>query len=444
MPELYKNNLIPEETLDEILDEIQTKSQQMVTDGRRIINAAIDNPEITKGALLDALTLGDDTKRSGTLTLKHAAGGGDTFIKAGTIDDGDFSNAGGNAGFIMGIDDSDSDKVKFFFGGASEYIQWDGSTLTIEGGVTVDELHIPDQDTTANSFHVNTNGDAWWGATESDFNTDNDNAAAYVLKDGTAKFKSNTTLEDATIVDNFTALTPITAGRAVMIRDDSKVIHCNADLSDMTDAFLGFAIDSAAADANVRVRLSGKTSALSGLTTSSIYYVQDVTNSSAETITQDQEDSTFNGLGGGAITQTFTATRNLLESIIWKVQISTSNSTYLVEIKDSGDNVVGSETETINNTGGFAERTITFSPKLLLTKGEVYTIRITHDSGSNDGEWRYNSSDVYAGGSFSEGGDMYFKVNEIFTDGKIGTSAGSNSRKVGLAVDTDSLLILND
>lgn len=60
------------------------------------------------------------------------------------------------------------------------------------GTVVVDSLHIPDQDTTANSFHVQTDGDTWWGATETSFTADNDNAAAYILKDGTAKFQNVT------------------------------------------------------------------------------------------------------------------------------------------------------------------------------------------------------------------------------------------------------------
>lgn len=57
-------------------------------------------------------------------------------------------------------------------------------------GVSVAELHIPDEDVTDDSFHVATDGDAWWGATASDFASDNDNAEAYILKDGTAKFQN--------------------------------------------------------------------------------------------------------------------------------------------------------------------------------------------------------------------------------------------------------------
>ena len=85
--------------------------------------------------------------------------------------------------------------AKLFFGNsAGDKVIWDGSTLTITGDLVAGELHIPDK-TTADSFHVNTNGDAWWGCNEADFNSDPDNAVAYILKDGTTKFSTLTVSE---------------------------------------------------------------------------------------------------------------------------------------------------------------------------------------------------------------------------------------------------------
>ena len=52
-------------------------------------------------------------------------------------------------------------------------------------------LDIPDA-TTANSFHVNSTGDMWLGANVASFNSSNDNALAYILKTGVAKFQSIT------------------------------------------------------------------------------------------------------------------------------------------------------------------------------------------------------------------------------------------------------------
>ena len=61
-------------------------------------------------------------------------------------------------------------------------------------------LDIPDT-TTANSFHVESDGDTFWGATPANFTSDNDNANAYILKDGTAKFQSVTLANSVVIQD---------------------------------------------------------------------------------------------------------------------------------------------------------------------------------------------------------------------------------------------------
>jgi len=74
-------------------------------------------------------------------------------------------------------------------------------------GVSVDELHIPDE-VTANSFHVDTTGNAWWGCTPANFVSNNDNATAYVLKTGNAKFQ-NVTLTGSVIVQDLQAGTDL-------------------------------------------------------------------------------------------------------------------------------------------------------------------------------------------------------------------------------------------
>ncbi len=81
---------------------------------------------------------------------------------------------------------------------------------TFRGDLIAGSIHIPDQDTTANSFHTNSSGDSWWGATETNFNADNDNANAFVLKTGVAKFQS-ITIGGGTI-DSAVLLVVTTAG----------------------------------------------------------------------------------------------------------------------------------------------------------------------------------------------------------------------------------------
>jgi hypothetical protein len=80
-----------------------------------------------------------------------------------------------------------------FVSGVSGWIiRGDGSAEFNSGGLSVSELHIPDKNTTDDSMHVDTDGNTWWGCTSADFAADNDNALAYILKTGVAKFESST------------------------------------------------------------------------------------------------------------------------------------------------------------------------------------------------------------------------------------------------------------
>lgn len=158
----------------------------------------LNGTSVSQIQLINGGVLGDGLENSGTIRMNVAPDKGDTYIVAG-LDDGDFSNTGGNNGFIIGIDDSDSDTVKFYFGNATDYISFDGTNVAISGTLEAGSIHIPDQDSTANSFHVESDGDTWWGVTQTDWTADNDNAPAYVKADGTAKF------DNATITGSVTA-----------------------------------------------------------------------------------------------------------------------------------------------------------------------------------------------------------------------------------------------
>lgn len=71
---------------------------------------------------LSASKLTAGTITSQAITLAIAAGTGDVKIQAGKTDFGD-----NTAGFIIGMDDSDSDKPKFEIGNANSWLKWDGA-----------------------------------------------------------------------------------------------------------------------------------------------------------------------------------------------------------------------------------------------------------------------------------------------------------------------------
>lgn len=83
-----------------------------------------------------AVTIGDGTATSGTLTLNHFNTGGDTYIAGGTINAAAWT---ANPGFILGIDDSDSDKVKFYLGDTTSHLDYNvttANTMTLVGALT--------------------------------------------------------------------------------------------------------------------------------------------------------------------------------------------------------------------------------------------------------------------------------------------------------------------
>jgi hypothetical protein len=85
-----------------------------------------------KGDYIDALSVGKltaGTITSKAITLAISAGTGDTYIASGKTD---FTNT--QTGFILGMDDSDSDLAKLYMGSSTVYFNWTGSALTVVGG----------------------------------------------------------------------------------------------------------------------------------------------------------------------------------------------------------------------------------------------------------------------------------------------------------------------
>jgi hypothetical protein len=94
--------------------------------GNTVTTSFVNALNITAASMSVAgLTAGTITSK--TITLAVAGGTGDTYIAAGKTD---FTNT--DAGFILGIDDSDSDKAKFYIGNSTYYLNLDGAGLTLK------------------------------------------------------------------------------------------------------------------------------------------------------------------------------------------------------------------------------------------------------------------------------------------------------------------------
>lgn len=122
-----------------------------------ILNRA-DSPDVTDQVPLSVInqyipekSIGLEKTTIDTFTVNQHIKGGATGYDSGV-------------GWWLGMDGG---TAKFFIGDSSgSKITWDGTTLSISGSLVANELHAPDEDTTANSFHVNSVGLMWIGATE--------------------------------------------------------------------------------------------------------------------------------------------------------------------------------------------------------------------------------------------------------------------------------------
>lgn len=102
--------------------------QDSIAFNQQYADAIISNPKINDLAV-DKLITGTITSKK--ITLAITDGEGDTYIATGKTD---FTNT--DSGFILGMDDSDSNKAKFYIGDATTYLNWDASSLTIVGSIT--------------------------------------------------------------------------------------------------------------------------------------------------------------------------------------------------------------------------------------------------------------------------------------------------------------------
>jgi len=115
---------------------------------------------------------------------------------------------GSNLTMVAGLLQSSN----FVSGSTGWEISYDGdvefNSGTFRGSLEAGSIHIPDQ-TTANSFHTDSTGNSWWGCDVADFESDNDNANAYILKTGVAK------LQDVSVVGTISGRSTATIASAI-------------------------------------------------------------------------------------------------------------------------------------------------------------------------------------------------------------------------------------
>ncbi len=240
MAELYTDNLIPEKTLNDVFDIDWNKMGIGGTTGG-----------------LDGSTLRNVTLVGGSFKTSDSGARLETFPEWDkTIGMIVYDSASAEV-FKIIVDGTNEGDVTVgdYSGGAGLKYDKSAGTFDVKAILSASSLHIPDQDTTANSFHTNTTGDSWWGATETDFNNDNDNATAYILKTGVAKFQSIT-------VVNATVTTPTITGGTLAIGSANNIFKADSNGIYLGNATFG--------SAPFRVTMAGALVATSAIITGTI------------------------------------------------------------------------------------------------------------------------------------------------------------------------------
>ena len=255
-------------------------------------------------------------------------------------------------------------------------------------------------------------------------------------------------LAGASIIKAFTADQAIAIRSACCLDTNGKIVECAADLSSVANKFVGFATAAISNTASGNVKMGGVMGGFSGLTIGSVYYLKNTAVVQTETITQ-TTNNTDRALNI-AWKQFFKPTNHLLT----KVQVLVhTNSTVrvLTVILRRGGTIL----ETVNigsqSIGVYTWKQFAFSSPHATIPGETLSIVVTAE-GDSSSKWGSANTDVFGDSDeFLENGedpgvdvgDAAFKVWEKEGDGLLDTSAGTVSKKVGIAISATEILILN-
>ena len=105
-------------------------TNEFVSNTAQIANLIVTNAKIND-LVVSKLTAGTISSKAFTLAITE--GTGDCYFNAGKTD---FNNT--VSGFILGLDDSDSNRAKFYIGDATTYLNWTGTGLVIKGNIATD------------------------------------------------------------------------------------------------------------------------------------------------------------------------------------------------------------------------------------------------------------------------------------------------------------------
>ena len=249
----------------------------------------------------------------------------------------------------------------------------------------------------------------------------------------------------AKIIKGYTTGVALTAGQAVLMHTDGKVYPTNARIVNVVNQFLGFCLEDTAVATTAPIQIFGDVTELSSLTTASVYYISNSTHSSD--VTQNNSDTGNTALGTGYTNwQSFKPTGDTISQITINVSNAAGTlRTYDVKLY-SGEGIgtsLGEATSAAIPLGGAAnDVSAVFDVPIAVTAGNTYTFSCK--ASGDCCKWsEQRGSDDYADGRDNNNSayDYRFSTSKINSFGAIGTGAGTNSKKVGIATSATTLAL---
>lgn len=379
-------------------------TNEFVANTANIKDAIISNAKITDLSV-DKLTSGSITSKVITLTVAPATG--DAKIQAGKTD---FDNT--ESGFILGIDDSDSDKAKFIIGDSQYYINWNGEILDIVGTPKFKSIFTARENISANDL-VSIRDDYKGGSSSGAATVDE---CVYVREQNpTTNYKSDTHLW---------------CGRGASTSDDYETLI----KLDKAIAGDGFTLD--------LVNRASQAETFSVWSNTSSWDENSVTWNTKPS--KGRQIGTFTCSGNDGDTDTMTITGLSGEDVdnINNYGITIYNEEVGITLcQFYSDNYGSNEPESNVETGGTRKSWAVQADASNDDYRANSIIGFAVDAISEDNVGVVQIGGIADGFSGLLVGTTYYLSD---TAGAISTSAGSQSRKIGIAISTTEILIIRD
>jgi hypothetical protein len=243
----------------------------------------------------------------------------------------------------------------------------------------------------------------------------------------------------------FTAAENIDKNSAVHLDSVGEIHLANAKMSERLN-YIGFAAENIPQNGSGKVILLGKVDGFSGLTPGAIYYLKD--GDDVVSIEQNNFNCTIDYFGLTNVWQSFTAVEENISGFLIHAYHPTlpegscyGISVWMLQGEGTGGPQVGPTLSASICGGANYWISAFYSNPVIVTPGQKYTVVVNFPTGTA-GRFFMHDGNPYPGGRASQGENFDWQFKVYYSKGgKISTSPGTNTVKVGKAISNTELMV---